>query len=145
MNRTASDTIAAAIQVPTFFLEDSFIFFCVRILINIIGNESGDKSNVTYNWDPQKADSQKGARKGADSQKKGSVKQKVWEPLILAYKKRHCCFHSFNSIRLNSKLNSLDLIGFKSRFVFPTLCLRFKIYSFCGVRCAVGTTETRPP
>ena len=54
MNRTASDTIAAVIQVLIFFLEDSFIFFCVRILIHIIGNESGDKSNATYNWGPQK-------------------------------------------------------------------------------------------
>ena len=66
MNRTASDTIAAVIQVLIFFLEDSLIFLCVRILINIIGNESGDKSNVTYNWGPQK-----GVRKAADSQKRG--------------------------------------------------------------------------
>ena len=55
MNRTASDTIAAVIQVLILFLEDSFISVCVRILINIIGNESGDKSNVTYNWCPQKS------------------------------------------------------------------------------------------
>ena len=55
MNRTASDTIAAVIQVLIFFLEDSFILLCVRILFNIIGNESGDKSNVTYNWPPQKS------------------------------------------------------------------------------------------
>ena len=54
MNRTASDTIAAVIQVLIFFLEYSFIFVCVRILIDIIGNESGDKGNVTYNWGPQK-------------------------------------------------------------------------------------------
>ena len=53
------------------FLEDSFIFFCVRILINIIGNESGDKSNVTYNWDPQK-----GVGKAADSQKRGPHSKK---------------------------------------------------------------------
>ena len=77
MNRTASDIIAAVIQVLNFFLEDSNIFFCVRILINIIGNKSGNKSNVTYNWVRKKADSQKGIRKAADSQKKGSAKQKV--------------------------------------------------------------------
>ena len=80
----------------------------------------------------------------------------------LTYKKRHCYFNGgiglkvkFNSIELNSKLNSLDSIGFnpnsicfKSRFVLPTLCLRFKIYSFCGVRCAWelhSNTETRSP
>ena len=81
LNQTASDTIAAVIQVLIFVLENSFIFFCARILINIIGNESGDKSNVTYNWVRKKADSQKGVRKAADSQKKRSAKQKVWEPL----------------------------------------------------------------
>ena len=30
----------------------------------------------------KKADSQKGVRKAADSQKKGSSKQKFWEPLL---------------------------------------------------------------
>ena len=35
---------APSIQVLTyFFLEDSSIFFCIRILIIIIGRESGDK------------------------------------------------------------------------------------------------------
>ena len=69
MNRTASDTIAAVIQV-LFFLEDSFIFFCVRILINIIGNESGDKSNVTYNWGPQKS---RFAKRGPQNKKFGNL------------------------------------------------------------------------
>ena len=66
MNRTASDTIAAVMQVQIFFLGDSVIFFCVRIFINIIGNESGDKSNVTYNWSPQKS---RFAKKGPQSKK----------------------------------------------------------------------------
>ena len=81
MNRTASDAIAAAIQVLIFFLEDSFIFFCVRILINIIGNESGDKSNVTYNWGSQKSRFAKRGPQSSRFTKKGSAKQKVWEPL----------------------------------------------------------------
>ena len=36
MNRTANDNIAAAIQVLTFFLQDSSIFFSIRILTIII-------------------------------------------------------------------------------------------------------------
>ena len=80
MNRTASDTIAAAIQV--LFLEDSFIFFCVRILIDIIVSESGDKSIVTYNWGPQKSTFAKKSPQNSRFTKKGSAKQKVWEPLI---------------------------------------------------------------
>ena len=81
MNGTASDTIASVIQVLIFFLEDSFIFFCVRIVINIIGNESGDKSNVTYNWGPQKSRFGKRGPQSSRFTKKGSAKQKVWEPL----------------------------------------------------------------
>ena len=82
MNRTASDTITAVIQVLIFFLEDSFIFFRVRILINIIGNELGDKSNVTYNWGLQKSRFAKRGSQSSRFTKKGASKQKVWEPLI---------------------------------------------------------------
>ena len=46
-------------------MEDGFIFFCIRILIIIIESESGNKSNVTYNWGPQKV-----IRDAADLQKK---------------------------------------------------------------------------
>ena len=76
MNRTASDTIAAVKQVLIFFLEDSFIFFCVRILINIIGNESGDKSNVTYNSGPQKSRFAKRGPQSSRFTKKGVRKAK---------------------------------------------------------------------
>ena len=115
MNRTASDTIAAVIQMLIFFLEDSSIFFCVHILINIIGNEAGDKSNVTYNWSPQK---------------KGSAKQKVWEPLIYSIKQgffllicfllRYLYLHykAYNKI-LSSRKNqnkTIDLTVFKTEF-----------------------------
>ena len=56
MNRNASYAIAAVIQVLTyFFLENSPTFFCIRMLIITIGSESGDKSNVTCNWGPQKS------------------------------------------------------------------------------------------
>ena len=55
MIRTASYAIAAVIQVLTFFLEDSPTFFCIRMLTITIGSESGDKSNVTCNWGPQKS------------------------------------------------------------------------------------------
>ena len=66
MNRTASDAIAAVIQVLIFFLEDSFIFFCVRVLITIIGNESVTKvlSHMI------------GVRKKTDSQKRGPQSKK---------------------------------------------------------------------
>ena len=74
-NRTASDTIAAVIQALIFFL-DSFIFFCVCILINIIGNESGDKSNVTYNWGPRKSRFTKRGPQSSRSTKKGVRKAK---------------------------------------------------------------------
>ena len=37
-----------------FFLEDTSIFCCIRILIITIESESGDKINVTHNWGPQK-------------------------------------------------------------------------------------------
>ena len=66
MNWTASDTIAAGIQDLTFFWRTA-PFLCIRILIIIIGSESGKKINVTYNWGPQKTDSQKGVRRAADS------------------------------------------------------------------------------
>ena len=74
--------MAAVIEVLIFFLEDSFIFFCVRILINIIRNEAGDKSNVTYNWDPQKSRFAKRGPQSSRFTKKGFAKQKVWEPLF---------------------------------------------------------------
>ena len=71
INRTASYAIAAVIQVLTFFFsEDSPISFCIRMLIIIIGSESGDKSSVTYNWSPQKSRFTKEVREAADSQKK---------------------------------------------------------------------------
>ena len=41
------------------------------MLIITIGSESGDKSKVTCNWGPQKADSQKEVREAADSKNKG--------------------------------------------------------------------------
>ena len=57
MNRTASETIAAVLKVLTFLGGggDSSILCCIRILIIIAGNESGDKSNVKYNWGRQKS------------------------------------------------------------------------------------------
>ena len=56
MNRIASYAIAAVIQVLTlFFSEDSPTSFCICMLIIIIGSESGDKSNVTSHWCPQKS------------------------------------------------------------------------------------------
>ena len=76
MNRTASDAIAAVIQVLIFFLEDSFIFFCVRILIDNIGNESGDKSDVTYNWGPQNSRFAKRGPQSSRFTKKGVRKAK---------------------------------------------------------------------
>ena len=56
MNQIASDTIAAVKQVLAFFflLEDSSTSFYNRMLIILIGSESGDKSNVTFNWGLQK-------------------------------------------------------------------------------------------
>ena len=63
MNRTASDAIAAVIQVLIFFLEDSFIFFCVRVLITIIGDESVTKVLSHIIGVRKKTDSQKGVRK----------------------------------------------------------------------------------
>ena len=78
MNRTVSDTIAAVIQVLIFFLENNFIFFCLHILINIIGNELGDKSNVTCNWGLQKRRFAKRGPRSSRFTKKGSAKQKVW-------------------------------------------------------------------
>ena len=61
---------------------------------------------------------------------RGSVSRAAECPSKQAYKKNYCYFHSFDSIRSNSKLNSFDLIGFnsnsirfKSRFVLPALCL----------------------
>ena len=76
MNRTASDPIAAVMQVLIFFLEDSFIFFCVPILINIIGNELGDKSNVTHNWGPKKSRFAKRGPQSSRFTKKGVRKVK---------------------------------------------------------------------
>ena len=64
MNRTASDAIAAVIQVLKFFLEDSPTSFCIRMLIITIGSESGDKRSVTYNWGPQKSRFTKKGLKG---------------------------------------------------------------------------------
>ena len=55
MNRIASYVIAAVIQMSNFFLEDSPTFFCIRMLIITIENDSGDKSNVTCNWGSQKS------------------------------------------------------------------------------------------
>ena len=50
MNRAAGDTIAAIIQVLTFFsVEGRSTSFCIRMIIIIIVSKSGDKSNVTYN------------------------------------------------------------------------------------------------
>ena len=63
MNRTVSNTIAAAIQVLTFFFVKYSTSFCIRMLIIIIASESGYTSNVTYNWGSQKSDSQKGVAK----------------------------------------------------------------------------------
>ena len=76
INRTASDTIAAVIQMLILFLDDSFIFFGVRILINIIGNESDDRSNVTYNWGPQKSRFAKRGPQRSRFTKKGVRKAK---------------------------------------------------------------------
>ena len=45
-----------------FFFGGDHHFFCIRILIINIVSEPDVKSNVTYNWGPQKADSQKGVR-----------------------------------------------------------------------------------
>ena len=75
-NQTASDTIAAVIQVLIFVLENSFIFFFPLFLINIIGNESGDKSNVTYNWGPQKSRFAKRGPQSSRFTKKGVRKAK---------------------------------------------------------------------
>ena len=59
MNWTASVTIAVAIEVLTFFLffRRTPQFFGIRILIIIIiiVSDSGDKSDVTYNWGTQKS------------------------------------------------------------------------------------------
>ena len=64
MNRTASGTITAVIQVLTFFyLEDSSIYFCICMSIIVIESEWGDKSNGTYSWC-----SQKGVREAEDFQ-----------------------------------------------------------------------------
>ena len=63
MNRIAGYVIAAVIQVLTFFLEDSPTFFCIRMLTITIGSESGDKSNVTCNWGPQKKSAKQQIRK----------------------------------------------------------------------------------
>ena len=83
MNRTASYAIAAVIQVLTlFFSEDSPTSFCIRMLIIIIGSESGDKSNVTYNWRPQKSRFTKRSPRSSRFAKKESARQKVWEPLV---------------------------------------------------------------
>ena len=83
MNRIASDAIAAVIQVLTlFFSEDSPTSFCIRMLIIIIGSESGDKSNVTYNWGPQKSRFAKRGPRSSRFAKKESARQKVWEPLV---------------------------------------------------------------
>ena len=48
MNRTASYAIMAVIQMLPFFLEDSPTSICIRMLIIIIGSESGDKSSVIF-------------------------------------------------------------------------------------------------
>ena len=87
MNRTANDTIVAVIQVLTFFLEDSFIFFCILNLIIVIGSESGDKSNVTYNWSPQKSRSGKRDPRSSRFAKKKFAKHKMWEPLLYSIKR----------------------------------------------------------
>ena len=81
INRTASYAIATVIQVlKFFFLEDSPTSFCIRMLIIIIGSESGDKSNITYNWGPQKSRftkrsprSSRFAKKGLKGKKFGSL------------------------------------------------------------------------
>ena len=53
MNWTASYAIAAVIQVLTFFWRIAPLPF--RMLIIIIGSDSGDKINVIYNWGPQES------------------------------------------------------------------------------------------
>ena len=73
MNRTASVTIAAVKQVLTFFFSFWTTAPCAYVFVSqlfIIQSESGDKSNVTYNWVRKKSDSQKGVRTAADSQKR---------------------------------------------------------------------------
>ena len=68
MNWTAGDTIAAAIQVMTFFWRRPSFRFWIGNLIIIIESEPGDKSNVTCNWDSQKS---RFAKKGPRSKKFG--------------------------------------------------------------------------
>ena len=83
INRTASDTIAAAIQELLFFFRGQ-LYFILCTYFNFILLEMSRVTKVLSHMIGvrKKADSQKGVRKAADSQKKGSAKQKVWEPLI---------------------------------------------------------------
>ena len=52
------------------------------ITIQVIGSESGDKSNVTHNWG-----SQKGVREAADSQKRGLRGKKFGNLCFMAIEK----------------------------------------------------------
>ena len=64
MNGTASNTNAAAIQVLTFFLEDTSIFLCMRTSSITTVSESGNQSNAHIIGVRKRIDSQKGVREG---------------------------------------------------------------------------------
>ena len=78
MNRTASDTIAAVEAVDLYFLEDSSNSFSIRMFIITFGSKSGNKNDATYTVVEVRK------KRSAMQQfcKKGSGRQKVWEPLI---------------------------------------------------------------
>ena len=82
MNRTASYAIAAVIQVLTFFFGGQPHFLLYSYFNIIIGIESGAKSSVTYNWGTQKSRFTKRSPRSSRFAKKGSVRQKVREPLV---------------------------------------------------------------
>ena len=82
MNRNERDTIAAAMQLPLFFLKDSSILLRTCIVTIVVGSESGDKSDIGYNWGPQTRRFAKRDPRSSSFAKKGSAKQKVWNPLL---------------------------------------------------------------
>ena len=78
MNGAASDTIAAAIEVLTFFFGRD-LHFILYSSLNYYCYETDYKNDVAYNGGPQKF---RFAKRGLPSKrlaKKGSVKLKVWE------------------------------------------------------------------
>ena len=59
-------------------------FFGIRFVSTVVGNESSDNGYVAHKWGMQNKRFAKKSPQSTSFAKKGSVEQKVWEPLIYA-------------------------------------------------------------